>query len=182
MLWHQARRSDVDDRLLSVVKDELLAPEAIVEVEHLVRELSSTAASDKAKRKQTVAARLGELDREIGNLVQAIATVGISEALQERLVAAERERAELKQDRASQSVGEVANVVPYYKRFVMDLQSALARDTTRARAMLQEIFGRIRLVEKDDGLYAEFEAPLERLLLAAGGALPGRVAGVRKLS
>jgi len=106
--------------------------------------------------------------------------VGISEALQERLVAAERGRAELKQEsaKASQSVGETANnVVPYYKRFVMDLQNALARDTTRARAMLQEIFGRIRLVERGEGLYAEFEAPLERLLLVAGGALPGRVAG-----
>ena len=45
--------------------------------------------------------------------------------------------------------------------------------------MLQEIFGRIRLVERNGGLYAEFEAPLERLLLAAGGALLGRVAGVR---
>jgi hypothetical protein len=53
----------------------------------------------------------------------------------------------------------------------MDLQGALARDTTRARAMLQEIFGEIRLVETGEELYAEFEAPLERLMLAAGGAL-----------
>jgi len=57
--------------------------------------------------------------------------------------------APLKQEstRASQSAGETANVVPHYKRFVMDLQSALARDTTRARAMLQELFGKIRLVD-----------------------------------
>ena len=67
--------------------------------------------------------------------------------------------------------------MPRYKRFVMDLQGALARDSTRARAMLQEIFGKIRLVETGEDLYAEFEAPLERLLLAAGGALLGRVAG-----
>ena len=51
------------------MKEELLAPDAIVEVQHLVREISSSAASDKAKRKQTIAARLLELDREIGNLV-----------------------------------------------------------------------------------------------------------------
>jgi DNA invertase Pin-like site-specific DNA recombinase len=175
----RARRSDVDDRLLGVVKEELLAPEAIVEVEHLVREISSTAASDQAKRKQAIAARLAELDREIGNLVQAIAKVGISLALEEGLFAAERERSELKQEsaRASQNPREMLHVVPSYKRFVMDLQNALERDPTRARAMLQEIFGRIRLVERDEGIYAEFEAPLERLLLAAGGALPGRVAG-----
>ncbi len=174
-----ARRRDIDDRLLSVVKEELLAPEAIAEVQRLVHELSSSAEHDKASRKQTVTGRLCELDREIGNLVQAIATVGISDALHQRLVAAERERAELKQEsaRASQNAGEVADVVPHYKRFVMDLQGALARDTTRARAMLQQVFGAIRLVETGDELYAEFEAPLERLMLAAGGALPGRVAG-----
>ena len=71
---------------------------------------------------------------------------------------------------------------PRYKRFVMDLQSALARDTTRARAMLQEIFGAIRLVNTGEELYAEFEAPLERLLLSAGGALLGRVAGTCNLT
>jgi DNA invertase Pin-like site-specific DNA recombinase len=175
----RARRSDVDDRLLGVVKEELLAPEAIVEVERLVHEISSTAASDQARRKQTIAARLAEVEREICNLVQAIAKVGISLALEERLIAAERERAELTQEsaRASQNPRGMFHVVPSYKRFVMDLQNALARDPKRARAMLQEIFGGIRLVQRGEEVYAEFEAPLERLLLAAGGALPGRVAG-----
>ena len=67
--------------------------------------------------------------------------------------------------------------MPRYKRFVMDLQWALARDSARARAMPQEIFGAIRLVEAGEELYAEFEAPLERLVVAAGGALLGLVAG-----
>ncbi|HEY3232434.1 MAG TPA: recombinase family protein [Roseiflexaceae bacterium] len=136
----RARRRDVDDRLLSVVKEELLAPEAIGEVERLVRELASSAASDKSERRQVIATRLAKLDREIGNLVEAIATVGISDALRERLVAAERERADLNQEgvRVSQDAALVADVIPRYKRFVMDLQGALARDSTRARAMLQE--------------------------------------------
>ena len=43
--------------------------------------------------------------------------------------------------------------------------------------MLQEIFGKIRLVEDGAELYAECETPLERVLLSVGGALPGRVAG-----
>ncbi len=45
--------------------------------------------------------------------------------------------------------------------------------------MLQEIFGEIRLVEDGAELYAEYETPLERVLLSVGGALPGRVAGAR---
>lgn len=61
----------------------------------------------------------------------------------------------------------------------MFLEEALARDTMRARAMLQDIFGEIRLVEAGEELYAEFESPLQRLL-AAVGALLGRVAGARK--
>ena len=40
--------------------------------------------------------------------------------------------------------------------------------------MLQEIFGEIRLVEAGEDLYAEFESPLQRLVLAAGGTLRRR--------
>ena len=43
--------------------------------------------------------------------------------------------------------------------------------------MLQEIFGEIRLVEAGAELYAEYETPLERVVLSVGGALPGGVAG-----
>jgi hypothetical protein len=148
-------------------------------VQRLVQELLSNAAADGAKRRQTITARRNELDREIGNLVQAIATVGISPALQARLATAERERAELEQEaaRGFEAPNGVPNVVPHYKRYVMGLEEALARNTTRARAMLQDIFGEIRLVEAGEGLYAEFESPLQRLLLAAGGTLLGRVAG-----
>ena len=45
--------------------------------------------------------------------------------------------------------------------------------------MLQEIFGEIRLVEAGAELYAEYETPLERVVLSVGGALPGGVAGGR---
>ena len=45
----------------------------------------------------------------------------------------------------------------------MDLEEDLARDTLRARAMLQDIFGEIRLVEAGEELYAEFESPLRKL-------------------
>jgi hypothetical protein len=76
----------------------------------------------------------------------------------------------------------VPNVVPQYKRFVMDLEEALALDTSRARAMLQDVFGEIRLVEAGEEIYAEFEPPLQRLLIAAGGTLLGRVAGTRNLT
>ena len=91
------------------------------------------------KWKQALAARRSEVEREVSNLVQTIATVGISEALQKRLAVAERELESLSEEdaRASRNTGAVADIVPRYKRLVMDLQGALARDTTRARGMLQ---------------------------------------------
>ena len=120
-----ARRRDVDERLLSVVKEELLAPGAIVEVQRLVGEVLATTSAEAGKRKQSVAVRVAELDREIANLVQAIATVGMSPALQARLVAAERERADIDR-RAATDVGPPkagADVLARYKRFVVELQT-----------------------------------------------------------
>src|ERR1700693_6519747 len=75
-----ARRRDVDDRLLSVVKEELLGPAAIAEVQRLVRELLANAVADGAKRRQSMTARRSELDRGIGNLGPAVANGGLSAA------------------------------------------------------------------------------------------------------
>ena len=90
-----------------------------------------------------------------------------AEALQARLAAAERQRAELDQEnaRSSEASSGVPNVVLKYKRFVMDLEEALARDTLRARAMLQDIFGEIRLIEAGDELYASLNRPSSGFLL-----------------
>ena len=49
----ESGRCDVDDRLLSVVKEELFAPEAIAEVQRLVLELSSSAECDKVTAQTT---------------------------------------------------------------------------------------------------------------------------------
>ena len=98
-------------------------------------------------------------------------------ALQTRLIAVERERTEIDQETAATNADSPkpgANILARYKRFVVDLQVALTRDTIRARARLQN-FG-ARLVEDGAELYAEYGTPLKHLL-SVGGALPGRVAG-----
>ena len=80
-----------------MLRDELQTPAAIAGVTRVAREISSTATREQTKRQQAVAARSVALDREIANLVRAIATVGISPALQESLAAAERERVKIGQ-------------------------------------------------------------------------------------
>ena len=99
-------------------------------------------------------------------MVQAIAIIGISPAISQRLIAAERERDDLRKLAASKPIGcRLSDIVPRYKRLVADLPGALAHDVTRSRAMLREIFGEIRLVESGPELFAEFESPLQRLAI-----------------
>ena len=60
-----------------------------------------------------------------------------------------------------------------------DMRSALERDTPRARALLQDLLGEIRLVPEGEEIYCEWDAHPDRLLVAAGGSSLGRVAGTR---
>ena len=174
----RARRQDVDARLLSVIRDELLSPNALAELQRALREASSAAVRDNKKRNHSISSRQAELDREIANMVQAIATMGISPAISQRLTAAERERDDLRKLAASKPIDcGLSDIVPRYKRLVADLPGALAHDLTRSRAMLREIFGEIRLVESGPDLFAEFQSPLQRLAIAAEDSKIGMVAG-----
>ena len=113
-----------------------------------MREISSAAGRDNKNRNHRISSRQAELDREIANMVQAIAIIGISPAISQRLIAAERERDDLRKLAASKPIGcRLSDIVPRYKRLVADIPGALAHDVTRSRAMLREIFGEIRLVE-----------------------------------
>jgi len=61
------------------------------------------------------------------------------------------------------------DILSRYRRLVADLQSALARDSAKARTILRDLIAQIRLVEDDGGLFAEYDARADRLLLAVGG-------------
>ncbi|MBK7822964.1 MAG: hypothetical protein IPJ61_18440 [Tessaracoccus sp.] len=81
-------REDADARLLSLVRDELASPAALVELQRAVAAASSSRRREKAQENQRLAGRVDELNREISNLVQSIASMGGSPALQQRLQAA----------------------------------------------------------------------------------------------
>lgn len=69
-----------------------------------MRDASSAAIRDNKKRNHTISSRQAELDREIANMVQAVATMGISPAISQRLAAAEREREDLRKLAASKPI------------------------------------------------------------------------------
>lgn len=166
-------RKTADDRILGVVRAELLSPDAITEFQKAWKSISSTMASQKKQQNQSAAKRLGELEREIDNLVQAIATVGMSVALQARLAQAEAEKSSLLA--RSPEAGQDHAPAPFngakIKAAVLALEQHLAKDPQRSRELLAELLGDITVRQTSDGIFAELNEPRPRLLLAAGALL-----------
>ena len=85
-------RDDADKNLLAILQDEMLTDEAIHEIEDQVHAILASRQKDKRDQKNAVENRLKELDAEINRLVDAIASIDLSNALKSRLQAAESKR------------------------------------------------------------------------------------------
>lgn len=168
-------RVAVDGRLLSVLRDELLGQDLVADLQADVRELLAQ------RRREAVAGSAGArdrakaLDEEIRRIVDAIVSIGISPALQQRLQAAEAERAALEAQAApgvdDQVALSMADALRAYKQLLLDLRPALERvdDRERTRALIAQIIGPVELVRGEDGAtYARLPDPTAGLLKAAG--------------
>jgi site-specific DNA recombinase len=183
-------RQVLDTRLLGELRRELLAPAALAELQREVQRLVAQMQRDAGGGLQAAQTRLQALQGEIGRLVDAVATVGLSAALQGRLLAAETERDSLQQQldqarTAAQTPAlQVDDVLARYRRQVLDIQRVLEQpddhaDLARTRAILAELLGRVT-VGRDQASgedFAELEEPAERLMLSAVGESLGMVAG-----
>ena len=161
-------RRDLDVRILSLWRDELLAPESLAQTQQEVRKLLASAIDTK----RVDAARLADKDAEIARLVDAIARMGISEAVEARLKTVERERDALCTACAFDAPPNLPSpemIAAAYRRIVMNLKECLEGDMARARAALQKLLGEIRIVAEGDEVYAEVETRAHRLLLEAVG-------------
>lgn len=175
-------RAVVDRRLVAELRDELLHPSALAELQAAVRaqlasqarERSSAAA---APSQASARKRLAELQGEISRLVDALATVGISAAIAGRLQAAEAEQAQLEAHLAARpkksvdaSAQLIDDVTARYRRLVLQLQDVLNEhgDRQRTRQILADMLGPVTLIRdlESGENYAELEEPAERLLLA----------------
>jgi site-specific DNA recombinase len=92
-------------------------------------------------------------------VVDAIATIGVSEALRDRLKSAESERERLSKviSVKRQSRPKASDFIAQYIERVNNLKNALEQDVQAARDALREILGPIRVVEDDDGVWAEID-------------------------
>lgn len=173
-------RDHADRRFLGILREDLLSRSAQDQLQERVTSAVARRRKETIQSTATVRMRMLELDAEIKRLVDAIATIGLSDALQARLAAAETERARL---RADQPVpGKTltpADVTTAVKRMLLNLQSGLDGDVEKARKAIGELFGEIQILEEPDGIYAEYDNAVEKLLLAANGVSLIMVAGTR---
>jgi DNA invertase Pin-like site-specific DNA recombinase len=184
------RRDVLERRLLGVLREELLAPAALAELQAEVRRLLAGHGQARRTEQQAAQARLAALSSEIGHLVDAVAQCGLSDALRARLAAAEGERATLAQQLASAPAAEpptpaaMGDVLARYRSQVLDLRRVLTEDRTvadlaRTREVLAAMLGPVT-IGRDPATgedYAELEEPAERLVMQAVGESLGMVAG-----
>lgn len=165
----KAPRLATDQRLLNMIRGEITAPATLVEIR---RELSALLSLNHRKGDSVqLQQRLREVQREIHNLTEAVATVGLSDALRSRLAAAENEQKALQRSLTPVATMKptVDAVMAEYKRMLVDLRDALVKSAASARPILHQIVGDVRVIQEGDAVYAEFEAPTQRLLVAAAG-------------
>ena len=135
-------------------------------------------------------ARLQALEGEISRLADAVAQLGLSEALRTRLAAAEAERTTLRSQLATRAAPRPAvdldGLAARWRRMVMDLGRVLlaGEDRERARGLLADLLGPVTIgTDAATGdVYAELDEPAERLLVQAVGAPLEVVAGARNTS
>lgn len=178
-------RKAADERLLSVVREEFLAPEALLEAQRVISEVAGDRARAGRAADRQAAARIGELDAEIGRLVDAIAAVGLSPAIQARLQAAESERARIvdQQQAASRQrpAADVGRALLAYRQAVMRIEEALSGDRDSARAMLAELLGTVTVERRGAEVWATLETIAPAQLMLAGAQM-GSVAGARSFT
>lgn len=162
-----ADRRQTDSRLLSVLRNEFLTPEAITVLREELAEVQAVARS--ANSSVQSRQRLTTVELEIVNLTDAIASCGMSGALRTRLVACENERRDLMRALAdTRKLPAPDALVARYKRLVADFKGALESDVPRARQILVEAGLRITLRPEGEQLWADVASSTGRLLMAAG--------------
>ena len=126
-------------------------------------------------------ARMVELTQEIDNLTQALAQIGVSAALVERLKRSEEERAALQQTLTRTKVNEYrfAEIAQRVRRKITDLKQVLTANASEARQILATVFGHIEVRRESEGFFAAYcDVPVRLIASTAGNVQLKVVAGV----
>lgn len=172
-------RDKADVRLLGDLRDELLSPATQRDLERRLRAALQERGRAHRDTGAEIRKRREALDAEIGRLVDALAQVGSSDAIVARLRAAEAEKKKLVALPVPIAAKEepADKIVARFKKKMMDLKAELEGDVERARKIVAQLFGEIRIVADGEQIFAEYESAAQRLLIASGGTPTNSVAG-----
>ncbi|MQR01657.1 recombinase family protein [Glaciimonas soli] len=151
-------RETVEKRLLSVVRDDLLSPAAAAEFEQTfnrVLEEKLSSYKDDLKISQN---RLAQLNDEVTRMVDAIATIGISAALANRLKLVEAERDTIQrtiETYADNKKAVTPDISSLFKSILANLSSALQDNKPAAHTILRNIFGKMQIELQGNEVWAQ---------------------------
>lgn len=155
-----AERTKVDAGLMETLRADLLSPDAIARLQGRVKEILDAHRKDTTDGARAAKTRIRELDMEISRLVDAVASIGISPALQDRLRKSEEERARLAADLAKSD--DCVPTGPFeglqrYRNIIGNLGTFLTKDPHRAREILRRLIPRAKMSARDGHVWVEME-------------------------
>jgi site-specific DNA recombinase len=162
-----ARRDALEQRLLQVIEQDILSPEAIAYLADRVNAALRQAHGRRVSARQATEAELRQADQEAENIKQAVRHGKATETLLEMLEEVETKIRRLRAESQVQPHAEetVVRVPPEsIERHIRDLRGVLGRDTERARYLLSRLLGEVILRPDKHGLVAEVRGNLGVLL------------------
>ncbi len=174
----------VDSRLITMVRENLLSPVAAQRFEEIFKEKVASEKGGMQTEIDLLQKQLKSFDTELEKLVDAIATVGISEALAGRLKKLEAEKAKINSRLTaldSSPRDQIPDIQGMFKSILMRLNDEIAHDAQTAKTILAGIFGRVELELRGDGEVwgkvetaqaLEFALEPSRMLVAGAGFEP----------
>lgn len=153
----KVRRETIETAIVGILRGELLSDEAIEAMRREVAAIEAQTRREAAAARKAATDRREQLEREVRNLTDAVASAGWSAALRERLLKAETELAACGKAEPEEPAAFIPRLLDQYREKVENLPQTLLAEPEAARAAIAELLGSV-LLEADDGaLYAEIE-------------------------
>ena len=174
------QRQRIEARILDAIRGDIYSPRALAlyrkEFAAEMRRLAAASRPDV----DALRARLGDLDRRIGNLVEEIAGGAHSPALRLALERAEADRARAAQELAGADAGALVIPAPgdlaaLFRGQIDALEAELARDVDAARECLRDLLGPIRIARRENALVAELSGAYQGVVQYASYGSGGRI-------
>lgn len=176
------RREALEERLLTVIEEEVFSPEALAYLTKRVNEALTRLSAQGVSERRALEAELQNAREELENIKTAIRRGVVTDTTREMLEEAERKVQTIRanvglaaEPKIAVSVRALPSLVENYLR---NLRSVLYRDTDRARLMLSRLVGDIVLRPEEDGVVAEVRGNVGALLGVEFGSTNGAGRGI----